>query len=35
MQNGNQFVISLETDDTCFDAKALGRTGHSFCASDN
>jgi hypothetical protein len=26
----NQFVIPLETYDTCFDAKALGRAGNSF-----
>jgi hypothetical protein len=26
----NQFVLPLETNDTCFDAKALGRTGNSF-----
>ena len=29
-KTGNQFVIPLETTDTCSDARALGRTRNSF-----
>jgi hypothetical protein len=30
LKTGSQFVIPLETNDTSFDAKALGHSGNSF-----